>query len=178
MRTKIYTRTGDRGQTSLYGGKRVSKNNKRVGTYGTVDELNSFLGIIVSKLSDKRIKEWMLFIQRDLFLIGSYLAGAKVNIDVLKSRAEDFEEIIDLLDQKLPELRNFILPGGSEQSALFYYSRAIARRAERKLVGLSNEETVDEHLLIFFNRLSDLLFVLGRYVNFKKGIKETVWKIN
>lgn len=178
MGQKIYTKTGDSGETSLYGGKRVLKNNIRVVAYGSVDELNSLLGIVSAKLADKRVEEFISQIQNDLFLIGSHLAGAGVSIDRLKKRIEEMEKLIDTLDKELPELRNFILPEGTEESTLLYFARSVGRRVERELVTLKSQEKVDKNILMYLNRLSDLLFVLGRYLNFKSGIIETIWKGN
>lgn len=176
MRVKIYTKTGDSGKTSLYGGIRVSKHDIRVNAYGAIDELNSLLGIVSAKLADKRVEEFISQIQSDLFLIGSHLAGAGVSLDRLKSRVEEMEKLIDKLDKELPELRNFILPEGTEESTFLYFARSVGRRAERELVTLSSQEKVDKNILMYLNRLSDLLFVLGRYLNFKSGIIETIWK--
>lgn len=176
MGVKIYTKTGDHGQTSLYGGKRVFKNHQRVSTYGTIDELNSLLGIIVAQLNDKRVKEFINQIQKDLFLIGASLSGATTGIDGLKIRVDEMERIIDWISEQLPPLKNFILPEGIEVATFLYLTRAVARRAERELVSLKQEEQVDEKILIYMNRLSDLLFMLARYMNFKSDFKETIWK--
>jgi len=173
---KIYTRTGDDGQTSLFGGIRVPKNDLRIQAYGSIDELNSLLGIVLSKLADRRAEEFINQIQKDLFLIGSHLAYADISTAGLTKRVKEMEKVIDSIDRELPELKNFILPEGTERSALLFFSRAVARRAERKLVALSFQEKVDKQALIYLNRLSDFLFVLGRYLNFKSGITETVWK--
>lgn len=175
-KVKIYTRTGDSGKTSLYGGIRVLKSSIRVSSYGTVDELNSLIGVVLSKLKDEKITKFLGKIQEDLFLIGGSLAGAKTDLSVLKSKVEEMEEMIDWADQKLPELKNFILPSGTETGALLFYSRAVVRRCERLLVELNQHESIDKKVLIYFNRLSDLLFQLARYLNFKSGIKETIWK--
>lgn len=175
---RIYTRTGDKGDTSLYGGRRVPKNNIRIEAYGSIDELNSLLGIVSAKLADKRVEVFINQVQKDLFLIGSYLAGAGVSIDRLKKRVEEMEKLIDTLDKELPELKNFILPEGTEESTFLYFARSVARRAERELVTLSSKEEVNKNILMYLNRLSDLLFVLGRYLNFKSGIIETIWKGN
>jgi cob(I)alamin adenosyltransferase len=174
---KIYTRTGDKGKTSLFGGKRVFKNHLRVNAYGSVDELNSLLGVVVAKIRDKRAEEFINQIQKDLFRLNSYLAGSNIKMEVLTQRIEDMEKIIDTLDKELPSLSNFILPEGTEPAALLFFGRAICRRAERELVALSLEETVNEELLAYLNRLSDFLFVLARFMNFKAGRTETIWKV-
>lgn len=176
MRVKIYTKTGDSGETSLYGGRRVPKDNIRIEAYGTIDELNSLLGIVSAKLADKRAEEFINQVQRDLFLIGSSLSGARLSIEKLQARVLEMEKVIDSLGAELPKLTNFILPEGSERATFVYFARAVARRAERKLVALSLQEPVDKRILIYLNRLSDLLFILGRYLNFKSGVTETIWK--
>lgn len=176
MKVKIYTKTGDKGETSLFGGKRIPKNHGRIETYGAIDELNSLLGIVISKLADGRAEEFINQVQKDLFLISSHLAGSKVNIAGLSYRVKNFEDVIDSLTGELPELNNFILPEGTERAAFLFYARAVVRRVERELVSLSLTEEVDEKVLIYFNRLSDFLFVLARYLNFKSGFTESVWK--
>lgn len=175
-KVKIYTKTGDKSETSLFGGKRIPKSHLRIETYGAIDELNSLLGIVISKLADKRAEEFINQVQKDLFLIGSYLAGSKVNISGLSWRVKNFEEVIDSLDSELPELKNFILPEGTERATYLFYARAIVRRVERELVSLSQSEEVDSKVLVYFNRLSDFLFILARYLNFKSGFIESVWR--
>ncbi|MBI2611369.1 cob(I)yrinic acid a,c-diamide adenosyltransferase [Candidatus Gottesmanbacteria bacterium] len=175
-RVKIYTRTGDRGETSLYGGKRTGKDSLRVEAYGTVDELNSVLGMVIAFCDDKVIKEFLLSVQKDLFKIGAVLAGANEDISILKRRVNSFEQFIDGLDGDLPELRNFILPGGRADSATAHFARSVVRRAERKLVQLSKEENIDSNILVYFNRLSDVLFIIGRWLNWKHGVGDIVWK--
>ncbi len=172
----IYPRTGDKGETSLFGGKRVLKSHFRVNAYGTVDELNSVLGVVLSQLADQRARDFIHQIQKDLFLIGSVLAGAKVRLDGLPKRVEDLEQVIDWIEGQVPELHNFILPDGVVPAALLYFSRAIARRAERELVALNAEEPVNEKILIYINRLSDFLFMLARYINAQNKFTETIWK--
>ena len=173
---KIYTKKGDLGETSLFGGKRVPKNHLRIKAYGSIDELNSFLGIVLAKLQDTRAEEFINKIQKDLFIIGSHLAGSLITIDPLTERTKEMEKVIDNLDGELPPLKNFILPEGTEKSTYLYFARAVARRAERELIELSLQEEVDSKVRIYLNRLSDFLFVLARYLNFKSGVTETVWK--
>ena len=173
---KIYTRSGDKGKTSLYGGKRLFKNHLRLNAYGSIDELNSVLGVILSKLNDKRVEEFVNQIQKDLFRIGSYLAGAGITISSLVVRVDEMEEVIDSLQKQLPQVSHFILPEGTESASYLYLSRAIARRAEREIVSLSLAEKVDEKVLMYFNRLSDFLYITARYLNFKAGIKESIWQ--
>lgn len=172
----IYTRTGDKGETSLFGGKRVFKNHLRVNAIGLLDELNSLLGVVVSKLQNKKAEESINQIQKDLFLISSYLAGTSISFAILSQRVARMEKVIDSLDKQLTKLSNFILPEGTESAAFLYFARSVARRAERELVALSTKEKVAKEVLIYMNRLSDLLFILARYLNFKAGITETVWK--
>lgn len=172
----IYTRTGDKGETSLFGGKRLPKSHARIEAYGSLDELNSLLGVVLSNLNDPRVAGFINQIQKDLFIIGSHLAGSRVSIDSLKERVEEMEKVIDKLDMELPKLTNFILPEGIEKATLIFYARSVGRRAERELVALSSEEDIDMRIHAYLNRLSDLLFILGRYINFKAGIKETIWK--
>ncbi|MBI4067012.1 cob(I)yrinic acid a,c-diamide adenosyltransferase [Candidatus Gottesmanbacteria bacterium] len=173
---KIYTKTGDRGQTSLYGGKRVSKSDQRVIAYGSIDEINSTLGMVISKTNDQRVREFLEGIQIDLFLIGANLAGAKQELNSLEAKTEEIEKFIDTLDKDLPELKNFILPGGSEAGATVNFARSVARRAEREVIKLGQTEQVDNTVVKYLNRLSDLLFIVGRYLNSLEGKKETIWK--
>jgi len=177
----IYTKFGDKGKTALHTGKTVSKNSIRVEAYGNLDELNSFLGIIVSQIKDKKIKTELLKIQNDLFEIGACLAGPGekqhlVLSKKLKKRVSEFEKTIDLLTEKLPRLKNFILPGGKVGS-LLHYARTIARRAERRTVALAEKEKVLSEVLVYLNRLSDLLFMFARAINYKEKQKETIWSV-
>lgn len=177
----IYTKFGDKGKTSLYGGKTVSKGSIRVEAYGNLDELNSFLGIVVGLLKDKELKKEIINIQNDLFEIGSSIASTATNKHkalgvYLKQRVVDFEVEIDKLTKKLPELENFILPGGSETGSRLHFARTIARRAERRIVALAEKEKVLSEVLIYLNRVSDLLFMYARLINFKEKKKEIIWK--
>ena len=189
LMSKIYTKTGDKGQTSLFDGTRVGKNNIRVDTYGTVDELNSVIGIVIGenqKSNSKNqkykleIKNSLTEIQQDLFEIGAVLANPRDGIsDKLKKRLVErvtsFEKYIDEMTGKMPELMNFILPGGGIAGSFLQFARAISRRTERRVVDLSKQEQVDSSIVIYFNRLSDLLFTMSRYMNFIEEEKETVW---
>jgi len=175
----IYTRFGDKGKTALFGGKTVSKNSIRVEAYGNLDELNSFLGVVLSQIKDKKIKKELLQIQNDLFEIGASLASLRVENHLklskkLKQRVLEFEKTIDLLTKKLPQLNNFILPGGKTGS-LLHYARTISRRAERRTVALAEKEKVIDEVLIYLNRLSDLLFTFARAVNYQEKQRETLW---
>ena len=174
----IYTRTGDKGKTSLFGGKRVLKTNARVDTYGTVDELNSILGIVIAFLGTKHssTKKELTSIQHDLFDIGAYLANPSAKpVMRLEKRVAEFETLIDTMTGKLPTLRNFILPGGGKAGATLHHGRTVCRRAERRLVSLQQDEEIDEHLVKYVNRLSDLLFTMARFVNHQEKQKETIW---
>ena len=176
---KIYTKKGDKGKTSLFDGKKVLKYNKKVDTYGTIDELNSVIGITRSFVKIKLINNELEKIQNDLFEIGSSLAISKTKkTPQLKERPSDFENLIDYLSSKLPELKNFILPGGGRGGAHLHLCRTVSRRAERKIVELSRKEKIDPLILIYLNRLSDLFFVMARFVNFKEKEKEMIWKKN
>jgi cob(I)alamin adenosyltransferase len=175
----IYTRFGDKGKTALHTGKTVSKGSSRVEAYGNLDELNSFLGVIVSQIKDRNIKKQLLEIQSDLFEIGASLAGPgekehEALGENLKKRVTEFEKEIDVLTKKMPKLKNFILPGGKTGS-LLHYARTVARRAERRTVNLAEKEAVLSEILIYINRLSDLLFTFARYINYKEKQKEIIW---
>ena len=175
----IYTRFGDKGKTALFGGKTVSKGSIRVEAYGNLDELNSFLGVVLSQVKDKKIKAEILQIQNDLFEIGTSLAAPGNKTDQalskkLKNRVFEFEKTIDVLTKNLPKLTNFILPGGKTGS-LLHYARTVARRAERRTVALAEKEKVLEEVLVYLNRLSDLLFTFARTINYQEKQKETIW---
>ncbi|MGI8419135.1 MAG: cob(I)yrinic acid a,c-diamide adenosyltransferase [Candidatus Levyibacteriota bacterium] len=178
----IYTRTGDKGKTSLFDGTRVLKSDRRVETYGTIDELNSMVGVASAEIKESRLKikeitEELEQIQHDLFAIGSALATPQpLPIEGLGDRPKDFEKMIDSLTKKMPELRNFILPGGGKAGSFLHMARTIARRAERQLVELMQKEQVDATIPMYLNRLSDLLFTMARYANFVEKKKEITWK--
>jgi cob(I)alamin adenosyltransferase len=181
--TRIYTKTGDSGETGLFGGGRVSKAHVRVEAYGAVDELNSVIGWILSLVSDPSITTGLQSIQSDLFTLGAQLAtpeetrGRRPNVPVLPvSRIHDLEHWIDELDRGLPPLRNFILPGGSPAGAALHIGRTVCRRAERRVVALADSESVDPDAIIYLNRLSDLLFVMARDVNERAGVPEQTWQ--
>ncbi len=175
-KVKIYTRTGDWGETSLYGGKRVFKSHQRVIAYGSVDELNSLLGMVVARLGDKNIQRLLISIQKDLFVIGAVLAGSNQELSVLKKRIKEMEKFIDTLDRDLAALKNFILPGGGEVGSLSHFGRSVSRRVEREVVRLSQDEKVDKEILVYLNRLSDLLFMIARYINHQEKRPEIIWK--
>ena len=174
----IYTKRGDRGETSLYDINssqkiRISKSSLKINAIGTIDELNSYLGVVASA-SNKDVVKLLADIQENLFIIGSILAGAKLRFP--KSKTKKLEMEIDKLETVLPLLKNFILPGGSNLGANLHYSRTLVRRAERSVVALSEVETVRSEVLSYINRLSDFLFMLARMVNRDTGFIEKVWK--
>jgi cob(I)alamin adenosyltransferase len=177
---KIYTKTGDAGDTSLFGGMRVSKSDPRVAAYGDVDELNAHLGLARTSSSEAEIAAELLRLQRDLFAVGAQLAdpSEKIGSHVSKAGLGDgdvhrLEQLIDRLDAELPPLRHFILSGGNPCGAALHVARAVCRRAERGMVAL--EPAIDPVLLRYINRLSDLLFVLARTANQRGGAEETPW---
>ena len=170
----IYTRTGDRGKTSLFDGQRVSKASLRVEAYGTVDELNSIIGVIIAEKS--KINKELIKIQNDLFDIGSSLANpTSKTLGYLGNRVKEFEKSIDEMTNDLPALSNFILPGGGKTGATLHFARTISRRTERKIVTLSEKEPIDKNIIMYLNRLSDLLFTMARFVNFGEKNKEIIW---
>lgn len=178
---KIYTRTGDAGQTGLFDGTRVSKADARVAAYGDVDELNAWLGLAKASLADTSLADIVEQIQRDLFALGSRLADPAHRIAERVAKAavteEDvarLERWIDTLEAELPPLRRFILAGGSPSGAALHVARTVCRRAERAIVGLG-ETAVERDVLAYINRLSDLLFVLARAANRRAGVPEIEW---
>jgi cob(I)alamin adenosyltransferase len=179
---KIYTKTGDKGETGLFGGERVSKNNLRLNAYGSIDELNSFLGLAIIEVASSETKDVLIDLQNKLFVLGSDLAtpetekNKKLNITRLPGTyILEAEQVIDKYEGQLDELKNFILPGGSKGSALLHICRTISRRAEREVVALKNTEHIGENIVIFLNRLSDLFFVLSRFENKYSNIPDTKW---
>ena len=177
---KIYTRTGDTGDTSLFGGTRVGKDDPRVAAYGDVDELNAHLGLARASAPDAEIGDEIVRLQRDLFAVGAQLADPTGNVSAKMPKAAlgdgdvaRMERVIDRLDADLPPLTNFILAGGSPCGAALHVARAVCRRAERSMVAL--EPAVDPLLLKYINRLSDLLFVLARAANRRAGVSEAIW---
>lgn len=177
----IYTRTGDKGKTSLFDGTRVLKSNKRVGTYGTIDELNSMIGAAIAEIKDlrfeiKEVTDELEKIQHDLFDIGSALATPHpLPVEGLEKRPKEFEKLIDDLTKKMPEITYFILPGGGKAGSFLHVCRTITRRAERQLVSLMQKDKVDDEIVTYLNRLSDLLFTMARYVNHVEKKKEIKW---
>jgi len=177
---KIYTKTGDKGYTSLIGGTRVPKHHIRIESYGTVDELNSYIGLIGDQDINSHDKEILKQIQDRLFTIGSSLASdpekSKMIIpDLHLADIELLEKEMDLMNEHLPELKHFILPGGSNTVSFCHIARCICRRAERITVQLAGESTVDEKVNIYLNRLSDYLFTLARKIGNDSKIPENQW---
>ena len=177
---KIYTKTGDKGETSLFGGQRVSKNTIRVEAYGEVDELNAFVGLAKCYCKEEKISAILGAIQEDLFTVGADLAtplASKTRVERVSSEAASrLEAIIDELDSALPPLKRFILPGGGKVAAHVHAARGVCRRAERRIVALSKAEEINPDVLVYMNRLSDLLFVIARYINKTESIPEQEWK--
>lgn len=182
-KSMIYTRTGDEGTTSLVGGVRVIKTHCRIEAYGTIDELNSCLGMLVSIIDLKDDKEFLQFIQHKLFSIGSYLAtdSKVVELDVASNISDEdiikLENAIDVIDSSLPPLKGFILPGGSYQSSVCHLCRTVCRRAERRILEVEQDGlmTIDMNCKRFVNRLSDYLFILSRKLNHLALINEIYW---
>jgi len=178
---KIYTKTGDKGETSLFDGTRVPKSALRVEAYGTVDELNSYLAVISSFDLPQADKENFVKLNHLLYLVGTDLATpleskreGKIN-RISQDYVEMIENLIDFYSEKLPELKHFILPGGCFESAFVHIARTVCRRAERRIVELENHEEVNHNIVVFLNRLSDFLFVFARYINFIKNVPEVTW---
>ena len=178
---KIYTKTGDKGDTSLFGGQRVPKDALRIEAYGTVDELNSVLGICRAENNDAEINSVLAQVQEQLFELGADLAtprsvAAKNVRRIGQKDAHHLEKIIDSLEVHLKPLKHFILPGGTPVAARIHFARTVCRRAERHVVRLSRNEDISEDIIIYLNRLSDLLFVLARHANHLASVPETTWK--
>ena len=180
--TKIYTRTGDDGSTGLGGGQRVGKDTPRIEAYGTIDELNSALGVAVAAKLDGELSAMCARIQNDLFDAGSDLCvleedKQKYKIpQISEAHVKRLEEWIDKLQESLGPLENFILPGGSTGSAQLHVARCVCRRAERCVLALKRNESIGGHVLTYLNRLSDLLFVMARFENLKKNCPDVQWE--
>jgi len=180
MSFKIYTKTGDKGETGLFGGKRLPKNHIRIESYGTVDELNSYIGMLRDLAPNANQKELLKEIQDRLFTIGSNLASDPdknmITPDVEKSDIEKLEQAIDQMNEVLPPLKNFILPGGHTTVSFCHIARTVCRRAERMVVALHHHnDSVDPAIIRYLNRLSDYLFVLGRQLSFDLKVEEIPW---
>jgi len=178
---KIYTGFGDSGRTRLYGGKIVDKDDLRVDTYGTADELNSYLGFVIVYLREEEWVDFLQNIQQDIFKISSELAtpsdkkkqfsGISITLDDI----EIIENNIDKVESGLKPLKSFILPGGTREAALLHLARTVCRRLERRLISLHKQVDLDQNILVYINRLSDFLFVFARYMNKKSGCDDIAW---
>jgi cob(I)alamin adenosyltransferase len=179
--SRIYTRTGDRGETGMFGGGRVPKSHPRVAAYGAVDELNAVVGWVMTRVDDDVVSGRLGAVQSDLFAIGAHLAtppGARSRghlPDLPSTRPAEFEGWIDEIETEVGSLTSFILPGGSEAGAALHLARTVCRRAERAVVALDKDDEVEGPILIYLNRLSDLLFDLARLANRRAGVSERVW---
>jgi len=170
----IYTKEGDKGKTRLYKTKRrIYKDNPIFSAIGLIDEASSFLGIIISQSKNKELNKILKHIQNNFFTINSILAGAKLKLD--KEEINKMEKIIDKLENKLPPLKNFILPGGTPTASRLMFARTLIRKAERKTVTLNRKIKIKKNILIFLNRLSDLMFILARNENMISKVKEVNW---
>jgi cob(I)alamin adenosyltransferase len=182
-RMKIYTRTGDSGETALFGGGRVSKDDARVGAYGTVDELNAAIGVVLADEPRNFEQALLESIQRDLFAIGAQLATpnpdrvqkALAKADLSPDRVQHFEDVMDRAEQELPPLDAFILPGGTTKAAALHQARTTCRRAEREVVGLAKHAELPDIIIVYLNRLSDLLFTLARLANQRAHVPDRTW---
>ena len=171
----IYTKTGDKGTTALFGGKRVSKYDQQIKAYGNIDELSSFIGLIISKDIKDSDKEFLSAIQRNLYIAMSMLCSAPVNLDGVSAHVSEMEKYIDEQEKNLPELKKFILPQGTETSVWFHVLRTVCRRAERSVVGFLNNNSLIKTsqknvVLEYLNRMSDLFFIMARKYNKGKEI--------
>lgn len=180
-KSALYTRGGDKGTTSLVGGQRVSKGHLRLESYGTIDELNSFLGLLITETEEQKIVDILQFVQHKLFAVGSYLA-TDTTITELKTASRitnenilRIEQAIDEIDSRLPKMKGFILPGGCRSASLAHICRTICRRAERLMCRLTETTKIDDTALSFVNRLSDLLFVIARHECISKNKNEIIW---
>ena len=176
----VYTRTGDTGTTSLVGGERAPKNSVRLEAYGTIDELNSHIGLVASHTQQADVQQMLIWIQHRLFNIGGYLAcnpegKFKMPVGADDESVAKLEGMIDELDSRLPAIKCFVLPGGAQVAAEAHVARTVCRRAERRILSLAQESDVDPVVIRFVNRLSDFLFVLARFNNVGNGVDEIFW---
>ena len=176
---KIYTKTGDDGNTGLQGDFKISKSHPRIIAYGTVDEVNAAIGVVLTNTLDDDVSQLLNQIQNDLFLLGSDLSNQ--NLNDLKNRVtlemiENLEESIDTFESELPPITNFILPGGNIAAAQIHQVRTIVRRAETLVVKLSDKDEINSNSIKYLNRLSDLMFVIGRLINKRNGVEDIIWK--
>ncbi len=178
---KVYTKKGDKGETSLLGGTRISKSHLQIEAYGTVDELNSFISLLPFYVKNPELLKLLEEVQNYLFLIGSYLAMSETSKFKLPELKEEYitrlENSIDEMEKELEPLKNFVLPGGTPGNSYAHIARTVCRRAERKCVALSEIRSLDPLIVAYLNRLSDWLFVLARYISKQEGAPEKIWKI-
>ena len=177
---KIYTKTGDDGNTGLQGNLRIGKSHPRIMAYGTVDETIAALGMILSNSLDEYISEILTEVQNDLFLVGADLSNPNLNDSknrVTLDMIEKLESLVDKFESELPPLTNFILPGGVTVAAQIHYVRTVVRRAETLVVNLSEKDEINSNCIKYLNRLSDFLFVLGRLINKRSNREDILWKI-
>ncbi|MFT4602478.1 MAG: cob(I)alamin adenosyltransferase [Arenicella sp.] len=177
---KVYTKKGDKGQTGLIGGTRVPKSSLRIDSYGTVDELNSYIGLLRDNALSEDVKKELIFVQDRLFTLGSWLASdpekSKMTLPELReSDIEKLEKSIDKMDEELEPMKFFVLPGGHQTVSFCHIARCVCRRAERLVVALNEEVEQNPVIIAFLNRLSDYLFVYGRYLTHKLGAEEIPW---
>ena len=175
---KLYTKQGDDGHTGLFGGGRVPKNDARVCAYGEVDECNSAIGVVIAKGADVEMVTMLRQVQSELFTLGAELAaagGRSPGVKIGDAHVAQLERWIDTADKEMPPLKNFVLPGGTETAAALHLARTVCRRAERTTVALSLQQTVRPAVIIYLNRLSDLLFALARLANHQTGVADIPW---
>ncbi len=172
----IYTRLGDKGDTVTLTGEKVHKDDQKIEAQGQLDELNAILGVAVAFSEDRSITDALQKVQREIFIIGAELSVQKSRKKINLKHVEELEDTIDKLQDKLPALANFVLPGGCKTASLLHYARTICRRTERRLVPLYKEEKIDDIALTYLNRLGDLLFTMARHANRKKRVDEIIWK--
>jgi len=183
---KIYTKTGDKGDTGLIDGSRISKSDLRIIAYGEVDEANSHIGLIISNIEKNSIfddvKKILLDVQQDLFVLGAELANPNTlkddNMLVKREMISTIEKYIDIFESELAPISNFILPGGSIESSLIHICRTVVRRAETSAVALAKEQKINQEILTYLNRISDLFFVLARVINKRQKRNDIPWKLN
>ncbi len=176
---KIYTKTGDEGDTGLQGGKRISKSSDRIRAYGNVDEVNSVLGLVLSHKIDLDVEELLKKIQNELFVLGSDLSNPDMDDKqnrISKNMVEYLEKKIDEYEEELPQLSNFILPGGTHSASLAHLARTVTRRAETNVVSLSKTEKINNECQVYLNRLSDLFFVIARILNKRSETPDIIWE--
>lgn len=179
-KSNVYTRTGDAGMTSLVGGQRVSKTHVRLEAYGTLDELNSFIGLLVAKVEEQEDKDFLIQVQRDLFSVGSILATDTTERQpkccITQEIVDEMEKKIDATDEPLGGWRGFILPGGTEAAGLAHVCRTVCRRLERRMYAVAEIAEIDGLLFQYVNRLSDFFFVFAKKLNFSAGVEENIWR--